>query len=75
MSKDERYQQLGLFSIIIGHVMITPVILAGAAYTFLKNSPIQVPSTIFLALLGIVIGFYRVYLLTQKKKRDEPGRK
>jgi hypothetical protein len=72
---DERYRQLALFTLIIAEVVVTPALLAGGMYWLFREGPFRNLAVLFAALVGLVIGFYRVSLIQKKMRKDEPGKK
>ena len=64
--QQQKYRQLAMFSTIIAEVVVTPSVLGGAAYYFSRESSNQTLYTGIAALAGLVIGFYRIYLLNRK---------
>ena len=71
---NERYKQLALLTVILAEVVVTPTVLAGAAYWILKERPSRNLWVFVSALIGLGVGFYRVYLI-QKKVRTDDTRK
>ena len=72
---DERYRQLALFTLILAEVAVTPSLLAGAAYWIFKSESFRNLAVLFAALLGLCIGFYRVYLLQKRNRKNDTGEK
>ena len=66
MSSDTKYRQLAMFTTIIAEVVVTPSVLGGIAYWLMRGKPSQTVWTGVAALIGLVIGFYRIYLLNRK---------
>ena len=55
-----KYRQLALFSVIIAEVVVTPSVLGGLVYWFLRGHEGQSLWTGVAAVAGLGIGFYRV---------------
>jgi hypothetical protein len=70
---DERYQQLGLFSIIVAELTVVPGALAGLAYYLTHpNTHLGISWKLWTGLggvLGFVIGMVRVVQLTRAAER------
>lgn len=61
--KQAQYSQLALFSIIVAEMTVVPASLAGVAYYFTKS----MLWTGVGAVVGLGVGFYRIYLLKNGK--------
>lgn len=72
---DERYRQLAMLTIILAEVVGTPSILGALAFWLLKETPLRNLWVSLAALLGLGIGFYRVYLTSKKYGNHESGKK
>ena len=72
-----RYRQLAIFSTIVAEVVITPSVIGGLVYVLTRGKSSQVLWTGVGAVFGLVIGFYRVYLISKKMSQgsgiDENG--
>lgn len=67
---EKKYKQLALFSIIVAEVVVTPSIIGGLAFYFLKGNSLQMAGTILGALLGLGVAFYRIYLLNKLQNKE-----
>jgi positive regulator of sigma E activity len=72
---DERYRQLALFTLILAEVALTPSLLAAAAYWIFKGQTFRNLAVLFSAFIGLSIGFYRVYLLQKRNRKNDAGEK
>ncbi len=75
MSEENRYRQLALFTVIIAEVVVTPSALGGLLHWLTRNRPFQNIATVLGAFIGLLIGFYRVYLIQKNQKNHETGTK
>jgi hypothetical protein len=69
-TNEKKYKQLALFSVIVAEVVVTPSVTGGIAYFLLKNNSLQKVGTAVGALVGLIVAFYRIYLLHQKQNRE-----
>jgi|GEM_PF-1918703 len=69
MSSDDqnRYRQLALFATIIAEVVMTPSILGGLVYWWMREKPTRTFWTGVAAVIGLGIGFYQVYRLSRNE--------
>ena len=70
MSDQDKYRQLGLFSVIIGEVVISPCLLGGIAYWFSRDKSFQIPVAAVAAVIGLGVAFYRISLLRKTMDRS-----
>lgn len=72
---DERFRQLGLFSIIVAELTLVPGALGYLAYRLTQpDAPLGVSWKVWTAIgtaLGFGVGFYRIYLLTRAANKRE----
>lgn len=71
----QRNKQLALFGVIVAEVVVNPTIFAGAAYWLTKEKSFQSIAVFAGAVVGLGIGFYRVYLVQKRMNQSEPPAK
>jgi hypothetical protein len=72
MSEEEgRYRQLGLFSLIVAEMVVSPCLLGGLAFWLLRDSSLRVTVTLIAAMLGLVIAFYRISNLRRRVEKND----
>jgi putative flippase GtrA len=62
VNQESKYRQLAMFSTVVAEVVVTPSALGGAVYYFTHETS----WTGVAALVGLVIAFYRIYLLNRR---------
>jgi positive regulator of sigma E activity len=72
---DERYKQLALFTLILAEVVVTPTVLAGGVYWLFRDQSFRNLAVFIAALVGLIVGFYRVALIQKRMKKNESGKK
>ena len=60
---EKKYKQLALFSVITAEIVVTPCVFGAIAYWFTKKNEWQMLMTTLAAAAGLLIGFYRVFLI------------
>jgi hypothetical protein len=66
MNQEMKYRQLAMFSLIVAEVVVTPSILGGLAFWLTRGKESQSLWTGVAAVIGLGIGFYRIYLMNRK---------
>ena len=66
-----QYRQLALLVSIMSEIAFAPGILGVLAYFLTQGKSFQTTATIIAAMVGLGVGFYRIYLLTQKWDKDD----
>ena len=64
--EQQKYRQLAMFTTIVAEVVVTPSVLGGGIYYLTRENSNQTLWTAVAALIGLAIGFYRIYLLNRK---------
>ena len=67
---EKKYKQLGLFSIIVAEVVVTPCALGGLTYWLTRGYGTQILFSCLAAFLGLGIAIYRIYQLYKIQSRD-----
>ena len=68
---EKRFKQLGLFSVIVGELVVMPGSLGGLTYFLLKGKEIQIPLTLIAALAGFCLAMYRIYQRAKQLNEDK----
>ncbi len=70
--KDENpYRQLALLVSIMSEIAFAPGILGLMSYWLTAGKPYRTIATIGAMMVGLGVGFYRIYLLIQKWNRED----
>lgn len=70
-SRENKYKQLALFSVIVAEVVVTPSALGGVTYWLLSEKPFQLVATAIAAFVGLGAAFYRIYRVYQNQKGND----
>ena len=68
---ESKYRQLGLFGVIVSEVVVTPCVLGGGVYWLMRERPGQNLAAGVAAVLGLLIGFYRVSKMGRKNEDEK----
>jgi hypothetical protein len=68
---EKKYKQLGLFSIIVAEVVVTPCALGGLAYWLTKGHSSQMLFASVAAFVGLGVAIYRIFQLYKIQSRDD----
>lgn len=66
MSRDEKYRQLAVFSVIVAEVVVTPLVIGGLIHFLFRNHPEKIALSVFGALAGLGLAFYRITKMMKK---------
>ena len=73
MSRDEKYRQLAVFSVIVAEVVVTPLVLGGLMALIFRNHPGKSGFSVLGALVGLALAFFRISKIS-KKAGGEDGK-
>jgi hypothetical protein len=66
MSRDEKYRQLAVFSVIVAEVVVTPLVLGGLMGLIFRNHPGKSGFSVLGALVGLALAFYRISKISKR---------
>jgi hypothetical protein len=71
MNDDERYRQLGLFSLIVAEVVFTPLVTGGILLFLFRNHALRTGIAVFGAIAGLGLAFFRIGIMLRKKNGSD----
>lgn len=70
-----RNKQLAFLGVVFAEAFVTPTVLASIAYWLSRGKSYQPWAVFGCALVGLVIGFYRIYLVQKRfNQNDQPSK-